>query len=115
MTATAKCPFLLDVVDTIPESASAETAQNSEPSIGVDPIDPTQIWAASFAQGSNPDASPFFVSNDGGATWSITGAFSHSDTSIAWKVDGSAVLVTTLGATPRTRARAQMLLLSRRL
>src|SRR5262249_14939300 len=36
--------------------------------------------------------------NDGGATWSIVGAFQHSDTSIAWKVDGSAVLVTTLGA-----------------
>jgi|SRR5215472_9486188 len=50
MTATSNFPFLLDVVDMIPPSASAETAQNSEPSIGVNPIDPTQIWAASFAQ-----------------------------------------------------------------
>jgi len=95
MTATSNFPFLLRAIDLIPASASAETAQNAEPSIGVDPIDPTQIWAASFGA-----PSPFFVSNDGGATWSIIGAFVHSDTTIAWKVDGSAVLVTTLGATP---------------
>jgi hypothetical protein len=95
MTATSNFPFLLRAVDLIPASASAESAQNSEPSIGVNPIDPTQMWAASFGA-----PSPFFVSNDGGATWSIIGAFQHSDTSIAWKVDGSAVLVTTMGATP---------------
>src|SRR6516162_1366005 len=110
MTATSNFPFLLRAVDLIPASASAETAQNAEPSIGVDSIDPAQIWAASFGA-----PNPFFVSNDGGATWSIVGAFSHSDTTIAWKVDGSAVLVTTLGGTPRTRARARLLLLSRRL
>jgi hypothetical protein len=115
VTATSNFPFLLRAVDLIPASASDERAQNSEPSIGVNPIDPTQIWAASFAQGSTPDRRPFFVSNEGGATWSIIAAFAHSDTTIAWKVDGSAVLVTTLGATPRTRARARMLLLSRRL
>jgi hypothetical protein len=95
MTATSNFPFLLRAVDLIPASASAETAQNSEPSIGVNPINPTEMWAASFGA-----PSPFFVSNDGGATWSIIGAFQHSDTSIAWKVDGSAVLVTTMGATP---------------
>ena len=95
MTATSNFPFLLRAVDLIPASASAETAQNAEPSIGVDSIDPAQIWAASFGA-----PNPFFVSNDGGATWSIVGAFSHSDTTIAWKVDGSAVLVTTLGGTP---------------
>src|SRR6516162_6062920 len=110
MTATSNFPFLLRAVDLIPASASAETAQNAEPSIGVDSIDPAQIWAASFGA-----PNPFFVSSDGGATWSIVGAFSHSDTTIAWKVDGSAVLVTTLGGTPRTRARARLLLLSRRL
>jgi hypothetical protein len=97
MTATSNFPFLLRAVDLIPASASDETAQNSEPSIGVNPINPTQIWAASFGA---PDQNPFFVSTDGGATWSIIGAFRHSDTSIAWKVDGSAVLVTTMGATP---------------
>src|ERR671934_769272 len=109
MTATSNFPFLLRAVDLIPVSASAETAQNAEPSIGVDPIDPTQIWAASFGA-----PNPFFVSNNGGVTWSIVGAFQHSDTTIAWKVDGSAVLFATLLATPRTRARAQTLRLSRR-
>jgi hypothetical protein len=95
MTATSNFPFLLRAVDLIPASASAETAQNAEPSIGVDPIDPTQIWAASFGA-----PNPFFVSNNGGVTWSIVGAFQHSDTTIAWKVDGSAVLFATLMATP---------------
>ena len=68
MTATSNFPFLLDVVDTIPEDASGEFAQNAEPSIGLDPIDPTQMWAASF--GGNP----YFVSADGGDTWSINGS-----------------------------------------
>src|SRR5205823_14426524 len=95
MTATSNFPFLLRAIDLIPASASAETAQNAEPSIGVDPIKPTQMWAASFGAGS--DQNPFFVSSDGGATWSIVGGlFQHSDTTIAWKVDGWAVLVTTL-------------------
>jgi len=63
MTATSNFPFLLRAVDLIPVSASAETAQNAEPSIGIDPIDPTQIWAASFGA-----PNPFFVSNNGGVT-----------------------------------------------
>jgi hypothetical protein len=106
MTATSNFPFLLRAVDLIPASASAETAQNAEPSIGVDPINPTQMWAASFGAGSNQN--PFFVSSDGGATWSIVGGlFQHSDTTIAWKVDGSAVLVTTLATNePDPNARA---------
>src|SRR2546430_5798569 len=95
MTATSNFPFLLRAVDLIPASASAETAQNAEPSIGVDPINPTQMWAASFGAGS--DQNPFFVSSDGGATCPIVGGlFQHSDTTIAWKVDGSALMVTTL-------------------
>src|ERR671934_1752502 len=92
---TSNFPFLLRAVDLIPASASDETAQNSEPSIGVNPINPTQIWAASFG---SPGQNPFFVSSDGGAAWSIIGAFQHSDTSMAWKVDGSAVLIATLEA-----------------
>src|SRR5262245_12504570 len=43
---------------------------------------------------------PFFISTDGGATWSIFGTLFNNDKSIAWKVDGSAVLVATMIGMP---------------
>jgi hypothetical protein len=55
-----------------------------------------QMYAGAFP----PAQAPFFVSNDGGATWSVIGAFKHGDKSIAWKVDGSAVLIATLLGEP---------------
>jgi hypothetical protein len=97
MSTTSKFPVVLGVVDLIPQSDSGEIAQNSEPSIGVNPVNPMQMFAGTFGTGAQ---NPFFVSNDGGVTWSIIGAFDHGDKSIAWKVDGSAVLVATLGAEP---------------
>ena len=36
------------IFDTIPFSDSGENAQNSEPSLAVDPLDPTQIFAGTF-------------------------------------------------------------------
>ena len=97
---TSNFPVVSRVVDVIPGSQSGESDQNSEPSIAVNPVNPMQMFAGSFAQTESPDPEqhPFFVSNDGGATWSIIGAFPHGDKSIAWKVDGSAVLIATLGA-----------------
>jgi len=89
---TSNFPFVFRVVDLIAQSDSGEIAQNSEPSIGVNPVNPMQLFAGTFGTGDQP----FFVSNDGGATWSIIGAFKHGDKSIAWKVDGSAVLVAAL-------------------
>src|SRR5262249_13485964 len=81
----------LRIVDLIPESDSREVDQNSEPSIAVNPVDPRQLFAGAFIfDGPN---SPFFVSTDAGATWSIYGAIAHHDKSIAWKADGSGVLV----------------------
>jgi len=81
----------LRIVDLIPESDSREVDQNSEPSIAVNPVDPRQLFAGAFIF-DGPD-SPFFVSTDAGATWSIYGAIAHHDKSIAWKADGSGVLV----------------------
>src|SRR5438309_1218974 len=92
---TSNFPFISRVVDLIPQSESGEIAGNSEPSIGVNPVNPMQMYAGAFGA----DQAPFFVSNDGGATWSVIGAFAHGDKSIAWKVDGSAVLIATLNAT----------------
>jgi hypothetical protein len=96
MTATSNFPFVLRVVDTIPESESGETSQNSEPSIGVNPINPMQMIAGTFGDG----VPPFFISTDGGATWSVFGTLFNNDKSIAWKVDGSAVLVATMIGMP---------------
>jgi hypothetical protein len=81
----------LRIVDLIPESDSREVDQNSEPSIAVNPVDPRQMFAGAFI--FDDTDSPFFVSTDAGATWSIFGAIAHHDKSIAWKADGSGVLV----------------------
>jgi hypothetical protein len=97
MTATSNFPFVLGVVDTIPASESDESAQNSEPSIGVNPINPTQMLAGTFGSAGQD---PFFISTDGGATWSIFGTLFNNDKSIAWKADGSAVLIATMIGMP---------------
>jgi hypothetical protein len=39
----------VNIFDIIPVGDSAESAQNSEPSLAVNPNDPTQIIAGSFA------------------------------------------------------------------
>src|SRR5215510_13850929 len=92
---TAGFLSFLRIVDLIPESDSREVDQNSEPSIAVNPVDPRQMFAGAFDFNNN-GASPFFVSTDAGATWSIFGTLDHTDKSIAWKADGSAVLVASL-------------------
>src|SRR5262245_56498934 len=43
---------------------------------------------------------PFFLSTDGGATWTSFGTLDDDDKSIAWKTDGSAILVTPLVSNP---------------
>src|SRR5262245_37449569 len=83
----------LKIVDLIALSDSREVDQNSEPSIAVNPVDPTQMFAGTFG---GDDANPFFLSTDGGTTWSIFGTLEHEDKSVAWKADGSAVLVARL-------------------
>jgi hypothetical protein len=92
---------LLRIVDIIPATDSGETNQNSEPSIAVNPVDPSQMFAGTFGMltsGLNPN--PFFVSTDGGTTWSDFGIIHDDDKSIAWKPDGSAVLVAALVSNP---------------
>jgi hypothetical protein len=93
---TSDFPFVSRVVDVIPGSQSGESDQNSEPSIAVNPINSSQMLAGTFGA----DQAPFFVSNDGGTTWSIFGTLPTNDKSIAWKVDGSAVLVATMIGIP---------------
>src|SRR5436309_8066168 len=51
-----------------------------------------------LTSGLNPN--PFFISTDGGATWTSFGTLDDDDKSIAWKTDGSAILVTPLVGNP---------------
>jgi hypothetical protein len=53
---------LIRLVDIIPNNDSGENAQNSEPSLAVDPLDPTQIIAGVFGDSTNP----YFKTTDGG-------------------------------------------------
>ena len=64
------------VVNMVPNILSGETNQDSEPSIAVNPANPAQIAASAFTP--NPatapptsTSAPIYVSQDGGATWSL--------------------------------------------
>jgi carboxypeptidase Taq len=86
------------IFDIIPVGDSAESAQNSEPSLAVNPNNPMQIIAGSFAVDT-----PFFLTTDGGTTWSVYAILVNNDKSLAWKTDGSGFLASTLKPTTRVR------------
>ncbi len=88
----------IKIVDIIPLNDSAEADQNSEPSLAVDPLDPSKIVAAAFGSTFYRDLTPYFVSTDGGGTWFRFGALDTFDKTIAWEADGSAVLTAILTA-----------------
>jgi PEP-CTERM motif-containing protein len=81
---------VINVVDVIPNSDSAEALQNSEPSLGVNPLNPSQMIAGTFGNG------PYFKSTNGGTIWSGYGNLAIIDKSIAWRQDGVAALTVTL-------------------
>jgi hypothetical protein len=80
------------LIDLIPNSDSAETFQNSEPSLAFNPLDPTQMVAGTFGS----SGASYFKSTDGGATWSDYGTEPSEDKTIAWEQDGSAVLTASI-------------------
>jgi hypothetical protein len=57
-----------NIIDIIPNIASAESEQNSEPSLAVDPFDPGQMIAGAFGSGT-----PYFKTVNSGTTWSHYG------------------------------------------
>jgi hypothetical protein len=81
----------VSIVDAILQVDSAETDQNSEPSIAVNPTNWRQMVIGSFGAGT-----PYFISMDGGSTWFSFGRLSTNDKTIAWTPDGSSVLTATL-------------------
>ena len=66
------------IIDIIPVNRSGETAQNSEPSLAVDPNDPTQIIAGSFGAQTQ-----YFWTTDGGTVWSNYDSLVTDDKSLA--------------------------------
>jgi len=61
------------VVDMIPKSLSAETNQDSEPNIAVNPANPQQIVATAFTPDpAGGQLAPVFLSTDEGLTWSLS-------------------------------------------
>src|SRR6266851_394074 len=95
--APAALAAVIHVVDVIPNGASAETGQNSEPSLAVDPLDPTQMISGTFSSSfvGNQVTSPFWKSTNGGTTWSGFGSLTSVDKSLAWRQDGVAALAVT--------------------
>src|SRR5260370_42401472 len=58
------------VVNMIPMSLSGETNQDSEPTLAVNPTNPSQIAASAFTPDpGGGDFAPIYVSTDGGNTW----------------------------------------------
>jgi len=82
------------IFDIIPFQDSGEALQNSEPSLAVDPLDPTQIIAGAF-----PGVlTTYYNSTTGGTAWFLSLPFLiTSDKSLAWKTDGSGAITATLG------------------
>jgi hypothetical protein len=68
------------VVNIIPKSLSFETGQDSEPMIAVNPANPNNIVATAFT--SDPLSSgfaPYFLSKDGGRTWTLNSVVPGGD------------------------------------
>jgi hypothetical protein len=94
------------IVNVIPNAFSAETTYQSEPSITVNPLDPTQIVIATFGPLPGRNGNPDFTSVDGGMTWDNYSFhnYSHGDTSLDWSASGTAyqVMLTVSQIVPRS-------------
>jgi len=89
----------IHIIDMIPQVNSAETAQQSEPNLAVDPSNPSLIFATTF---NNPNGgnAPVFKSTAGGAvgSWSIFQTLATSDWTINFSPAGGTCYMTRLGA-----------------
>jgi hypothetical protein len=89
---------IINIVDVIPNSASAENGQNSEPSLAVNPLNPNMMVSGTFTSNSigNFTGGAFWNSVDGGMTWTSYGSIDHNDKSLAWRQDGVEPLAVTM-------------------
>lgn len=64
---------VITLVNIIPRQSSAETNQDSEANLAVNPANPSEMAATTFTPSPNAGStkSPVFFSNDGGLTWAL--------------------------------------------
>jgi hypothetical protein len=84
---------MLRIVIMIPRTLSGEARQDSEPNLAVNPENPHQMVATAFTRDPmNGPRAPVFVSQDGGATWSlrsiVPGGPGTADISVAFGSKG---------------------------
>src|SRR5262249_3171121 len=97
---------MLHIVNIVPQSLSGDTHQKSEPNIAVNPANTNDMVATAFlpAPMGGPNA-PFFVSTDGGATWSLrtvvpgNGFVGTGDITVSFATTGGMLYVGTLNGT----------------
>ena len=89
-----------NLIDLIPKGDSGESNQDSEPSVTINPANPSQLIAGAFAA----TGSTYYKSTNGGVAWVRFGTLPSDDKSLAWKADGSAVLTVSMvdTTTPNT-------------
>ena len=65
-------PSMVFLIDMIPKSLSAETSQDSEPHLTVNPANPLQIVGTAFTPDPAGGAqAPIYISSDGGLSWKL--------------------------------------------
>ena len=65
-------PSTVFLIDMIPKSLSAETSQDSEPHLTVNPANPLQIVGTAFTPDPAGGAqAPIYISSDGGLSWKL--------------------------------------------
>jgi hypothetical protein len=83
----------LTIVDVIPNSLSGETDDNSEPNIGLNPVNPRQAVISSFGHITSFSpftiSNPYFATNNGGTTWSNFDNVVHGDTTVDYGQNGT--------------------------
>ena len=100
---------MIHIVNVMPASLSAETGQDSEPNIAVNPERPTDIVVTAFTPAPlGGTRAPIYVSTDGGNTWSLrtvvpgNGPVGTGDISVGFATSGGVLYAGTLnGATGR--------------
>ena len=76
------------MVDVVPFNESSETLQNTEPTVAVNPSNPSQLIVSAFG---DPAANPYFTSNNSnGLNWTNNFNYSHVDTSVGFAPSGNA-------------------------
>jgi hypothetical protein len=100
---------VIRIVNVIPASLSAETQQDSEPNIAVNPERPTDIVVTAFTPAPlGGTRAPIYVSTDGGNTWLLrnvvpgNGPVGTGDISVGFATSGGVLYAGTLnGSTGR--------------